>query len=883
MKRMLPMMVGVSGASSLLLLDSAVKGTALLALAAIVAVMLRRDSAATRHLVWLLAMVALLVVPAGSAFLPQWRVLPEWASIPSEQAAVATSPGPIGGIADDAVEAPKNAAPVEVERPSIAAPQLAAQVPDPDFTLATAEISPEPASWSWTWSNALPLLWAAGFSLLILRLVAARLLLWNAERQATAVSSPGDPMVASLEAACSRLGIARPVTLLIHPDKTMPVVWGIRRCRLLLPCASRHWSGEQLRSVLLHELAHIKRRDTAAQLLTQIACALHWFNPLVWFAAWRLGVERERACDDLVLASGVRPSAYAGHLLEVATGLAPARWTQSCGLAMARKSSLEGRLVAVLSESLNRRGVSLALAGLALVMAVGIVVPVAMLRAQPAASAPQQEVLKPKEGVSPGPKDKQAQALFRMWQAQARSNGDIPGGLVSRLAEKVKEFIRNNTGDLSGDSHAKKMAPLVDRFDATGDWKPDKVVALMDDIAVVTSIPLETTMTELGERTLHTGKPLPKELANAPWGEALPDGLRLAWLLEPRAAEHRLGTPLRSRILIHNSGKDPVVFRTRTWHQSSAHRAQDGQGANIKVDSTDWTTLARLMAYRLAPGEFIELNAPGIGVGARNKDDEDWQNIRVGAWIDARVGDDVIFTADAVPLNDWNDDPRVLGESRWWLDFIAARLARETPLPADAAERTRLLDRAVRDLFGTPPTAEETAAFVADRKDDSLDSLARRLFHRTGVHAWAGPLTSASTKFRVLPVDPDAAKKPRVANNPGRYTLGDLIRLVVTRRPDGERIVNEARIQFFSQDLTKPPPGKSYELKLADGYGTWAAAWVRGETVLWLLQKGTVRSYDFSDPTQVKEMVVEEGKAPKAILDALRGAVEEPVPEESKK
>ena len=178
-----------------------------------------------------------------------------------------------------------------------------------------------------------------------------------------------------------QLGICRPVTLLIHPDKTIPVVWGILRSRLLLPAAARHWSGEQLRSVLLHELAHIKRRDTMAQLLAQIACALHWFNPLVWFAAWRLGVERERACDDLVLASGVRPSAYAGHLLEVVTGLSPARWTQSCGLAMARKSSLEGRLAAVLSENLNRRGVSVALAAIALAIAVGIAVPVAMLRA----------------------------------------------------------------------------------------------------------------------------------------------------------------------------------------------------------------------------------------------------------------------------------------------------------------------------------------------------------------------------------------------------------------------------------------------------------------------------------------------------------------------
>ena len=58
----------------------------------------------------------------------------------------------------------------------------------------------------------------------------------------------------------------------------------------MLPATARQWSDEQLRSVLLHELAHIKRRDTVVQLLAQIACALHWFNPLVWFAAWRLGL-----------------------------------------------------------------------------------------------------------------------------------------------------------------------------------------------------------------------------------------------------------------------------------------------------------------------------------------------------------------------------------------------------------------------------------------------------------------------------------------------------------------------------------------------------------------------------------------------------------------
>jgi hypothetical protein len=161
----------------------------------------------------------------------------------------------------------------------------------------------------------------------------------------------------------------------------MPVVWGLLRVRLRLPAEAVEWSVEQQRSVLLHELAHIRRHDLVILTMTQFACALNWFNPLMWFAAWRLHIERERACDDLVLSAGIRPSTYAEHLVELVSRLRPAAWTRSCGLAMARKSSLEGRLLAVLSEKLNRRGVSRALAAAALILGAAVAIPVAMLRA----------------------------------------------------------------------------------------------------------------------------------------------------------------------------------------------------------------------------------------------------------------------------------------------------------------------------------------------------------------------------------------------------------------------------------------------------------------------------------------------------------------------
>ena len=399
MKRTLLIVAGMLGASGPVLMDSAVKGTALLVVAAIASLTLRRDSAATRHLVWLLAMAAMLVVPVLSAILPRWRVLPEWVRIPSAMAVVLTRPPAMARPADGAMERARPAVPEDVASPSASAYQPA--VRPPDSRPASAAAPPQPELARRSDSRVGP-----GFLRLILRLLASRRMLGKTERHGTVIGSSGQAspihrrIANALEAACSQLRIGRPVTLLIHPDRTIPLVWGILRYRLMLPAAAGQWGDEQLRSVLLHELAHIKRRDTMARLLAQIACAMHWFNPLVWLAAWRLGVECERACDDLVLANGVRPSAYAGHLLDVVTSFSPAGRAHSGGLAMARKSSLERRLVAVLSDKLNRRGVSVALAAIALALAAGIAVPIAMLRAaddEPGAPGQPQEsqVLRP--------------------------------------------------------------------------------------------------------------------------------------------------------------------------------------------------------------------------------------------------------------------------------------------------------------------------------------------------------------------------------------------------------------------------------------------------------------------------------------------------------
>jgi hypothetical protein len=177
------------------------------------------------------------------------------------------------------------------------------------------------------------------------------------------------------------------------------------------------------------------------------------------------------------------------------------------------------------------------------------------------------------------------------------------------------------------------------------------------------------------------------------------------------------------------------------------------------------------------------------------------------------------------------------------------------------------------DLFGEAPTPEEIAAFIADDAPTAQVKLEKRLADRPGMAPFTGTLPPGDIQFRVLAADPDAAKKPRVATGPGYFILGDNQRLQVERTRSGYRRTNKATIQFFSSAPKADPPGKPYEIALPDGLLTYAIAWERGAGVLWIKQKGMVRSYDFTNPAQVKEMTFREPanleKVPKPILDAL--------------
>ncbi|HWA29741.1 MAG TPA: M56 family metallopeptidase, partial [Rhizomicrobium sp.] len=114
----------------------------------------------------------------------------------------------------------------------------------------------------------------------------------------------------------------------------------------------------RLEAVLMHEAAHIHRRDSMSQLLSMIVCALYWPNPLVWMAARMLRAEAEMAADDTVLASGFRPSSYAGELLQLASEFR-SREPALVGMPLFMAgSALEARVKSVLAPTHRRSGVT---------------------------------------------------------------------------------------------------------------------------------------------------------------------------------------------------------------------------------------------------------------------------------------------------------------------------------------------------------------------------------------------------------------------------------------------------------------------------------------------------------------------------------------------
>ncbi|HKF69617.1 MAG TPA: M56 family metallopeptidase, partial [Vicinamibacterales bacterium] len=286
----------------------------LLATAFAAAPLFRRRSAGERHVLWATAILLAALVPVFSGIVPRWQ--PDFA----RHAAVVI--------------------------PALPFLQFEPAVPDGvdtgDIVVHADSLVASDGIVRAVWA-----VWLGGMAVLLIFSVRAGWLLRTYRRRAEQVIDPR--WHRALADVARRLGVRQSIQLLRAADDAVPVTWGLFRPCIVVPASASAWSGDRLRIVLAHEVAHIRRHDWIVQLAAKAVCVVYWFNPLFWMASNRLHQESEQACDDLALGLGVDRFDYAMHLLEIAREQTSGRIIPALG--MAKASTVERRFAALLDPS----------------------------------------------------------------------------------------------------------------------------------------------------------------------------------------------------------------------------------------------------------------------------------------------------------------------------------------------------------------------------------------------------------------------------------------------------------------------------------------------------------------------------------------------------
>jgi bla regulator protein BlaR1 len=180
---------------------------------------------------------------------------------------------------------------------------------------------------------------------------------------------------------------------------TEPGVFGFIRPIILLPRGiDAYLNRAQLEAVLAHELCHIKRYDNLTAAIHMLVEAVFWFHPLVWWIGARLIDERERACDEHVLATCGMPDSYAEGILNVCKHYRDAPMPCTAGVS---GSNLKERIQTIIANRIGRR-LSVAARLVLVLLGMGAVAKPLMVGAQSPPARPEFEVASIKPNKSGG-------------------------------------------------------------------------------------------------------------------------------------------------------------------------------------------------------------------------------------------------------------------------------------------------------------------------------------------------------------------------------------------------------------------------------------------------------------------------------------------------
>jgi beta-lactamase regulating signal transducer with metallopeptidase domain len=155
------------------------------------------------------------------------------------------------------------------------------------------------------------------------------------------------------------VSVKKKVNLLQNKKVKVPLTWGWVKPVVIIPNDSIHWTSEQRESALYHELSHVKRGDFLVMMLARISLGLYWFNPLSWLVFQSMKKEQEKACDELVLKTGIKPSVYAANLLSIRRSMRMPWNPPAAVLGVMGKSQLNDRLLTILKQKFELKEVKM--------------------------------------------------------------------------------------------------------------------------------------------------------------------------------------------------------------------------------------------------------------------------------------------------------------------------------------------------------------------------------------------------------------------------------------------------------------------------------------------------------------------------------------------
>ncbi len=325
-----------------LLVLSASKSALLLIIVMLGMRLLRNVSASVRHWLYGAALTCALIIPVLALAIPVWRVsLPQPISNPVNLAAKSVFFFPTQPRLPEDYFMGESATAVQA-RVNTPANNPMTPTASPQAVYALPQFDPYAG---------LLLVWLMGTAIVMLRWLIQAELIRRITRRGLPIRDKDWSMLH--DTLRVQLKIRRRVALILSDEVFVPMTHGLLRPTIILPCEVESWSVERRQIVLTHELVHIARWDYLTQWISLLSCAVNWFNPLVWKVARALTVERERACDDQVLALGTRSSEYAANLIDIAQTIQH-RQKLAGALALVEGSDLGKRIRRILDRRQRR-------------------------------------------------------------------------------------------------------------------------------------------------------------------------------------------------------------------------------------------------------------------------------------------------------------------------------------------------------------------------------------------------------------------------------------------------------------------------------------------------------------------------------------------------